>query len=126
MSVIEIDHAEALAFDEAVFDMHEACDWAEAIRDAHELGELELSDEEGREIVEMVRDKVESVEMWQAAMRFPKITVTDPLPDEPKPAQRQPTVAYARVGPFGMVSYGAGPNASFGNAVVHRGDWYGR
>ena len=56
---------------------------------------------------------------------FTKITVPDSLPDEPRPAQRKPAVAYARVGRFGIVSCGAAPNVSFGSTVVRRGDWHG-
>jgi hypothetical protein len=126
MSVIEIDQDEAAAFDEAVAAMHETCERAREIRDACERGELELCDEEGRELVETVRDKLEFCERWQIALRFQKITVPDPLPDEPKPPQRKPPVAYARVGQFGIVSYGASPNATFGNAVLRPGDWYGK
>ena len=56
MSVTEIDYAEAVAYDAAVADMHETCDWARETQDAYERGDLDISDEEGREIVEMVRE----------------------------------------------------------------------
>jgi hypothetical protein len=125
MSVIEIDADEAAAFNAAVADLHDLCDWARWIRYDWELGELELSDEEGQEIVEMIRDKVETCERWRTVLRFQPIPLPA-LPAEPRPVQPQPAVACSRVGPLGIVSYGAAPNVSFGNAVLRPGDWHGR
>jgi hypothetical protein len=125
--IIEIDRAEALAYNEAVYDLHAACDWAREIRDAYELGELELSEEEGRELVEMIRDKVETCERWRTTLYFQPIPVPVAAEAKPEePAQPPPAVAYARVGPRGIVSYGAPPDATFGNTVLRRGDWHGR
>jgi hypothetical protein len=124
MSVIDYD--EAVAFNEAVADMHEACDFAREIRDAYECGELELSDAEGWELAAMVREKVEACERWETVLRFPKITVPDPVRDEPSPAQRSPAIAYGRIGRFGIASHGAPPNATFGNTLSRPGDWHGR
>jgi hypothetical protein len=72
----------------------------------------------------MVREKVEACERWQTALRLKPIPL--PAPAEPKPVRRKPEVAYARVGSFGIVSCGAAPNATFGSAVRHPGDWAGR
>jgi hypothetical protein len=81
VSVIDSDEAR---FNEALADLHELCDWARDIRDACELGELDLSEEEGRELVATIRDKVESCERWRTALRFRPI----PIPDNPRRGSR--------------------------------------
>jgi hypothetical protein len=125
-TVMEIDSGEVVAYNAAVADLHDLCDWARGIRDACELGEVQLSDEERRDIVKIVRDAVESMEMWQTALWLKPMRVAvaaEPKPEEPA---QPPPVAYARVGQLGIIAYGAPPNATFGNAVVRRGDWCGR
>jgi hypothetical protein len=117
MSVIEVDHDEAVAFNEAVFDLHAACDWVRGIWEDWERGEFELSDEEGRELVEMVRDKVESCERWQTVLRLQPMRL--PVAAEAKPEEPPSRVpALPR-----NCSFGPGPNASFGNYALAPGNY---
>jgi len=122
MSVIEVDYEEAVAFNAAVADMHETRDWVRETRDACMRGDLDLSDEEVWEIVEILRDKVEMCERWQAALRYrpmPIPVAAEAKPEEP--AQNRPV--FYRTGPYGMVSFDAGPNASFGTSSVGPGNY---
>jgi hypothetical protein len=117
MSVIEVDYDEVVAFNEAIFDLHAACDWAREIRDAYELGELDLSDEEQRELVEMIRDKVETCERWQTVLRLHPMRL--PVAAEGKPEQSASRVP---VLPRNC-SFGPGPTASFGNFSLGPGNY---
>jgi len=122
MSVIEVDYEEAVAFNAAVADMHETCDWARETQDAYERGDLDISDEEGQELVEMVREKVEMCERWQTALHYQPMPIPVAAEAKPEePAQNRPV--FYRAGPYGMVSFGAGPNASFGTSSVRPGNY---
>jgi hypothetical protein len=113
MSVIEIDYAEAVAFNAAVADMYAARDWTRDISEACKRGEFDLSDEEGWELVEMVREKVEALERWQTALRFQPLALPAPAPDEPtqpptpnRPASLPPNYSVVRWnGSRGNVSF---------------------
>jgi hypothetical protein len=112
MSVVEVELDEVLAFNQAVEELHELCDWARDIREAYLRGELDISDDEGWELVETVRENVEAVERWQLALLYSPMPV--PAPVGEKPAEpRAP-----RWWLLPNCSFGAGPNVSFGNYSV--------
>jgi hypothetical protein len=69
-----------------------------------------------REVRELTRRQRASTTSEEISTRTFELR---PVPDdEPKPAQPPTRPTYYRVGPFGTVSFGPGPNASFSRYSV--------
>lgn len=116
--------SEIAQFNEAIAEFQAETDDLRALQRQVEAGEFTLTEAEKQEILDSYTEDVEFFERWRTALQYQPIPV--PEAKLPRPAQRSPAVAYARVGRFGIVSYAAPPNATFGNTVLRPGDWAGR
>jgi hypothetical protein len=117
--------SEIAPYNEAIADFQAETDDLRALQRQVEAGEFTLTDAQKLEILNSYTEDVEFFERWRTALQYQPIPVT-PQAKLPKPAQRSPAVAYARVGPLGIVSCAAAPNSSVGSTVERPGNWRGR